>query len=258
MFRYDLALERLGDSADPVGTAALLNRSHANLQIHRFDAADKDAMEANVRHRTTCSDGRPLEKGLFRAARALYALQRFDECLNILKDMLRCYPSNTAGWADLKRCMICIKEQQGEYDWKAMLEEALSKAPNPNMDRATYVGPIKSRKCRDESCGRGLFTTKDVEAGELLLCEKSFAVVFRGSNHPDHANSKHDHSKMSKVEKAEEERDQAFEMHAKLGAEAIVKLEGNPSLVTDFARLYAGPDEETKTDAKTKGPLVDV
>ena len=43
------------------------------------------------------------------------------------------------------------------------------------MDAATYLGPIEVQG--SDGKGRGLFATRDVKAGELLLCEKAFALV---------------------------------------------------------------------------------
>jgi len=44
------------------------------------------------------------------------------------------------------------------------------------MDNASYSGPIEVRSSPGR--GRGLFTTKPVKAGELLLCEKAFSYCF--------------------------------------------------------------------------------
>lgn len=46
----------------------------------------------------------------------------------------------------------------------------------PHLDHATYIGLVAARETG--SRGRGLFTTKEVKAGDLLLCEKAFAHAF--------------------------------------------------------------------------------
>lgn len=44
----------------------------------------------------------------------------------------------------------------------------------------SYVGPVKVEK--SEGRGLGLFTTKNVVAGELLICEKAFSYAYEGEN----------------------------------------------------------------------------
>ena len=43
----------------------------------------------------------------------------------------------------------------------------------PCLDNATFAGNVEVQASKGR--GRGLFTTKDVIAGELLLCEKAFS-----------------------------------------------------------------------------------
>jgi hypothetical protein len=46
----------------------------------------------------------------------------------------------------------------------------------PKIDSASFTGPIEIRD--SPSRGKGLFTTKQVKAGDLLLCEKEFSYCF--------------------------------------------------------------------------------
>jgi hypothetical protein len=55
-----------------------------------------------------------------------------------------------------------------------MYEQA--KVTPPLIDCATYSNPVEVRDSPVR--GRGLFTTKAVAAGDLLLCEKAFAYSF--------------------------------------------------------------------------------
>ena len=99
----------------------------------------------------------------------------------------------------------------------------------------------------------------EVKAGELLLCEKAFAVAFAGLDtaaQPPKSAIKS--SAVDKDKKKPEDNKQFGEMRAELGANAMTKLDGNPSLVANFAELYAGPNAEMKRDSNTKTPLVDV
>lgn len=46
----------------------------------------------------------------------------------------------------------------------------------PLLDHASYIGPIAIRESKGK--GRGVFLTRSVKAGELLICEKAFAAGF--------------------------------------------------------------------------------
>jgi hypothetical protein len=58
------------------------------------------------------------------------------------------------------------------YDFETISKE-VSKVRPPHLDHATFVGLVEVKTSPGR--GRGLFTTKAVKAGELLLCEKAFA-----------------------------------------------------------------------------------
>ena len=115
------------------------------------------------------------EKGYYRAARSLYELGRFGECHETLKTLLSQYPDCEAAKKELIRCERRLREQEdGDYDFKVMYEAA--RETPPCLDHATYIGPVKIQA--SEGRGRGLFTTRAVAAGELLLCEKAFTYCF--------------------------------------------------------------------------------
>lgn len=64
-----------------------------------------------------------------------------------------------------------MEQKSGVYNFKELQANAKKLRP-PHLDHATYIGPVEIRQT--ESKGRGLFVTKAVKAGELLLCEKAF------------------------------------------------------------------------------------
>lgn len=119
---------------------------------------------------------KPNEKALSRKSLALYGLQRYQECCEVLKVLRIEYPSNVAAKGQLTRVVNRLAEQEyGKYQFKQLYMEA-SKLRPPHLDHSTYVGPVSVRT--SGSRGRGLFTTKAVKAGEILLCEKAFAHAF--------------------------------------------------------------------------------
>ncbi|TVY93518.1 Histone-lysine N-methyltransferase [Lachnellula willkommii] len=144
------------------------NKALANLRIEAFDSAlDDVSFIANPEDRS--------EKGLYRGALALYGLRRFKEALEMMEILVRKYPESAPGKCELDRTRLRVAEQEsGVYDFKALYKA--TKFRPPLMDNASYSGPIEVRNSPGR--GRGLFITRPVKAGELLLCEKAFSYCF--------------------------------------------------------------------------------
>lgn len=187
------------------------------------------------------------EKGVYRAARSLYELQRFQECRETLTFLLSKYPNNAEAKEQLSRTEKRISEQEkGEYDFKAMYKAA-GESP-PNLDNATYAEPVAIKF--SEGRGRGLFTTRDVVAGELLLCEKAFSYC--SASREEGAGSSKTCMQMNTHTK-----------QVTMGAQVdiikatVQKMLRNPSLMSSFTDLHHGdykPVEETEVDGL---PIVD-
>ncbi|KAI0849467.1 hypothetical protein F5Y00DRAFT_261600 [Daldinia vernicosa] len=152
---------------------AYLNRSLTNLYLDRPEKALSDAQKSNV------GDDSPMEKALFREAKALYALGKFSSCLEKLLAVVRSNPKNSDAWNEIKRVKQRLREEEkGSYQFGSMHKQA--EDTPPLIDCATYVGPVAIRDSPGR--GKGLFTTKAVKAGELLLCEKAFAYSYAGDD----------------------------------------------------------------------------
>lgn len=120
-----------------------------------------------------------MEKALFREAKALYALGKFRSCLERLMLLVRSNPKNSGAWAEIKRVEQRLREEEkGSYQFGSMYKQA--EDTPPLIDCATYVGSVAVRDSPGR--GKGLFTTKAVKAGELLLCEKAFAYSYAGDD----------------------------------------------------------------------------
>jgi hypothetical protein len=124
------------------------------------------------------SEGKRSEKALFREASALYQLGKFDECLKELECLTAAYAAGTSSGeakAMTARVEARLHEQRtGQYNYQRMYKQA--EATPPIIDCATYSSPVEVRPSHGR--GRGLFTTRKVSAGELLLCEKAFEYAF--------------------------------------------------------------------------------
>ncbi|KAL8936569.1 MAG: hypothetical protein Q9211_004123 [Gyalolechia sp. 1 TL-2023] len=247
--RYWDAITEYSDALRQPTTASLFeiikrNRSLAFLKTKQFDAALSDTgfPDFNLN---------PNEKAMFRAAEALYNLERFSECCQVLELLRSNFPHNSqvAVILDLAQSRS-LEQETGVYNFKKLQAQAKKLRP-PHLDHATYIGPVEIRDT--ESRGRGLFVTKDVKAGDLLLCEKAFSHAFvnEGSGDGDASSSK-----IRLLLKPET--DQAF-----MGAQpdllklTVQKLYRNPSVAPAFIALYHGSYQGANTSTADGEPIVD-
>jgi len=219
-----------------------LNRALAYLKDEYFDTALAD---------TGCltSPSDAPEKALYRAGQALYKLRRFSECQDILTLLCKKYPNNVDATKELTkvRCRL-VEQKSGTYDFKAIYEEA-SKLRPPHLDHATFVGPVTIRASKGR--GRGLFTTKAVKAGDLVLCEKAFAHCYANTKE-NPANS----SKISLLLNTHTDR-ASMGTQGDLITTIVQKLWRNPSSLPEFTALHHGsykPVDVTEVDGK---PVID-
>lgn len=208
-----------------------MNRSLANLRIGCFDKALEDAggLTVNAIH---------TEKGLYRTARSLYELGRFQEGHRVFETLLAAYPDSEAAKKELSRTEDRLREQDhGLFDFVAMHKAATDKAL-PCLDTATYEGPVTIKMT--EGRGRGLFTTRAVAAGDLLLCEKAFSYSFT-----EHSSTSLRSASMPKGTPAH------------LVTIMLHQLSRNPSLIPTVMSLYHGTYEPVKENAVDGMPIVD-
>lgn len=144
----------------------MLNRCYARISVQCFDTALEDA-NAILKHSANN------EKALFRKAEALYHLRQFKDTQKTLDQLTTLFPDNKLAHQRSERVRDRLQEEAGNYDFPAMLEGT---SQPTRLDRASFIGCIEVRPCKVTSRGRGLFLTKPVKVGELLLCEKAFTV----------------------------------------------------------------------------------
>ncbi|KAK1753277.1 hypothetical protein QBC47DRAFT_304481 [Echria macrotheca] len=247
---YRAAIEAYTQALECTPTAAEsdtihLNRSLAFIRMGAFDRALSDISAA--------SSADSSEKALYRKAQALYGLQRFRDCCEVLKTLRQQYPNNKTARDLLNRAVARVAEQlHGRYDFKKMLDEAAKLRP-PHLDHATYIGgPVVIKDSVISPAGRGMFTTRAVSAGELLLCEKAFAHVF-----VDESGTGAQALPMTMVIDAVNNR-------ASMGAEnellnqAVQKLWRNPSLASAITNLHHGSYQPVDATSSVDGnPIID-
>ncbi len=220
-----------------------LNRALAYLKNEYFDAALID---------TGCptSPSDAPEKALYRAGQALYRLGRFSECQEILTLLCKKYSNIGEAAVELTRVGCRLEEQQsGTYNFKAMYEQ-VSKLRPPHLDHATFIGPVTIKASKGR--GRGLFTTKAVKAGDLILCEKAFAHCYADAAEENAVNS----SKISLLINVQTSQ-MSMGTQSDLITTVVQKLWRNPSLLPDFTSLHHGsymPVDATGVDGN---PIID-
>jgi hypothetical protein len=216
------------------------NRSLAFLRTKQFDAALSDTGFPNF-------GSKPTEKALFRAAEALYFLGRFNQCCEVLELLQTKFPNNKQALAVLDRARNrCLEQSTGRYNFKLLQAEAKKLQP-PHLDHATYIGPVEIRNT--DKKGRGLFLTKAVKAGDLLLCEKAFGHAYVNE-------SEGGGSKVTLLINPETNRG-FMGGQSDLIKIIVQKLYHNPSVAPAFTTLHHGTYEAVATPAVDGKPIVD-
>ncbi|OGM44076.1 hypothetical protein ABOM_007297 [Aspergillus bombycis] len=178
--KYQLAIESYTKALDGLPNSEesnilRLSRAYALLKTRRFDEALLD-LESIPQTRPSA------EKALVYKAQALYSLHRYHECHKVLSSLGPESSGNPAIKDYPARVLRRLDEQElGKYQFKPMYQA--SKDFPPDLDQATYIGPVAVRP--SGSRGRGLFTTEAVKAGDLLLCEKALAHVSTNPETPE-------------------------------------------------------------------------
>ena len=211
-----------------------------NLRTGHFEQA---LLDAGVGARS-----RKSEKALYRAARALYELKNFQESHDMLKSLLSEFPDCVDAQRELARTEQRLEEQKGgHYDFKAMYKASQNKPPY--VDCATYLGPITVQTSQGR--GRGMFTTRAVAAGEMLLCEKALAYCWASSNEANPAGS------MTRLLMNTTTKRMVLGTQADLITETVQKLYRNPSLIPPFYALHRGDYPESEATTIDGSPVID-
>ncbi|KAF5587263.1 unc-45 like b [Fusarium pseudoanthophilum] len=216
---------------------AHLGRSEVNLQLDRPHQAIRDAIEGD--HPTDCT-----EEPLLLQARALYNLGDFEECLQKLRVLTVLFPKSVLGLSLKSTVSKRLKEQDdGEYAFEDMLVEAQERPPL--IDCATFSSLVEIRDAPGR--GKGLFLTKDVSSGDLILCEKAFSYCFMDKTshktYPVLANVPRDEAKGGGA--------------VLLWAQVTEKLYHNPEYIDNVQELFHGDHKKLRITECDECPVVD-
>jgi tetratricopeptide (TPR) repeat protein len=159
------------------------NRSFVNLVLNRLDEAKADALASL----TDLEDRNHKEldsKAYSRAGSAAYNLGEFQEAKSFFEEQQKLSPSDKGATTNLRRTELRLREQAtGVYDFKKIKARLLMAHPShPRVDATSFTHNAKIGESSGR--GRGLFATRDMGSGEIILCEKAFCVVW---GHEDEA-----------------------------------------------------------------------
>lgn len=176
---YSEGLDQLRTDESDVNATLLRdlhrNRALINLSFRRFDEALTDAVAAL--HGS--ADGSQNARAYSRAGRAAYSLRRFGEAQDFFQKQLELLMIDDKDRPDCQKRLENAKsrlqeEKTGRYDLQ-QLRRSLS-AQHPRADIADFVNNVEARE--SSLGGRGLFATKDIAFGELVLIEKAFCAIW--------------------------------------------------------------------------------
>lgn len=124
-----------------------------------------------------------------------------------------------------------------------------------DVEAGTYIGPVEVRQTQKH--GKGLFTTKAVKAGDLLLCEKASALATPERNwrckifYPDTDEAYYKYLFNTETDKA------VFGTQADLVEIIAQKVLRNPSLLPGIIELDHGSYEAAEAQTVDGVPVVD-
>jgi tetratricopeptide (TPR) repeat protein len=156
------------------------HRSMANLRLGRFDATIPDAYMSTSNGRDSTAK---LEdaKAWFHRGCANYQLSHYADALKAFERALILAPSDLQAHQELEKTKKRLLEQQeGTYDFAEMIDEVTKNGFF--VDRASFLSQTEVRQTQDR--GRGLFATKDIRMGDLVLCEKAFMAAHSDDRTP--------------------------------------------------------------------------
>ncbi|CAK1364786.1 unnamed protein product [Cercospora beticola] len=173
---YSRGLE-ICDAAATVKYDLRRNRAMANMYLGRHEAALEDAKAAVISTKDLNEKSKKLNgKAYYRAGCAAYQLERFASAASFFENVLELDPKDTEAQSQLRRTKARLDEQaSGQYNLE-LITKKLRKDPKLRiLDHASFTSKVEIKDASEK--GRGLFATCDLEAGELVMCEKAFCVA---------------------------------------------------------------------------------
>lgn len=219
------------------------NRAYISLLLGQLDEVLVDAKASLIGE----DDQRSKDldsKAYFRAGSAAYGLGQYKGAKQLFEEQQKLAPDDKDAKVYLKKTAARMREQEsGTHDFRKM-RVGLSKARS-RVDASTFTGATKVQNSPGKE--RGLFATRDLKAGEMIMCEKAFCLVWG-----------HEREALSAM--TYDLRDDRIRVSPIGLSKAIVqKLISVPSQAPKFMDLHGGYQDDGGDISTTEGgPVVDV
>jgi tetratricopeptide (TPR) repeat protein len=219
------------------------NRAYISLLLGQLDEVLVDARASLIRE----DDQRSKDldsKAYFRAGSAAYSLCQYPLAKKLFEEQQKLTPGDKDAKTYLKRISVRVREQEsGTHDF-TKLKINLSQARS-RVDAATFTGHTEIKDSVDK--GRGLFATRNINPGEVIMCEKAFCVVWG-------------HEREAMTAMTYDIRDDKIRVSPIGLSKAIVqKLLSNPSQIPQVMDLFGDYQGDSKDISTTEdGAVVDV
>jgi hypothetical protein len=224
--KYTQGLEIIGAAKEDIACDLFRNRAHVNLLLDRLDGGKSDALASltglpGQKHREL--DG----KAYLRAGTAAYQSGDFQEAKHLFEEQQRLLPGEKEAAARIRKTEQRLKEREtGCYDFKKLKASLLlsSSRHGARVDAASFTRNVEIKPSPGK--GRGLFATRGMEAGEVIMAEKSFCIVWANE----------EEALTSMTYDFRDDRIRVFP--AGLCKAVVRRLIDNPSQVSKFLDLY--------------------
>ncbi|KAF2219349.1 hypothetical protein BDZ85DRAFT_206315 [Elsinoe ampelina] len=209
------------------------NRSHLNLLLHRYDEALSDALASLIS--VGNGDYALLDsKAYLRAGLACYHLGDYTQAKHYLTTSLAISPASPFA-KEVKahlRATISRLEEQVAGDFNLSTIRSRLSASRPTVEAATFSQNVVIQPSK--LGGNGLFVSKSVPAGGIVLVEKAFHFSHAGNGAWTGLSTSPSDEEMCAIP-------------AGLNQGVMTKLRNNPSLAPKVLGLYSsypglGPD----------------
>lgn len=151
-----------------------LDRSAAHLALNQFRACHRDATRVLELIETgTPGLASTKEKALNCIAKAETGMRLFSSALQSYARAFDESPGHVEANRGVEDSQKRWSEaQNGDYDWLKLYKDGLDTSSHPRLDVADFVGPVFISNVPECGGGRGVFSVRDIKAGELLLVKK--------------------------------------------------------------------------------------
>ncbi|KAI5194227.1 SET domain-containing protein [Aureobasidium subglaciale] len=215
---YTRGLRQLPKDEIDLRQALCYSRANAAMHAGQYELALEDAKLSvlDVSH----SD---YQQALYVAGSAAYQLRQFALADGFFQRVLSVCPADIQSAKYLRKTRERLREESiGAFDFTAMLEQQTL------ADHANFINKTEIRESTDR--GRGVFAKDDISCGELIFCEKAFAISHPSTVSPSNPNLVQNNNYYGGCGKAV----------AALWLRTVQKLFANPSLAPELLNLYGG------------------